>query len=626
MIKWEFPSSNYGEIKGFNDSGLATFGSNSYRSLAREICQNSLDAGLQGKRVKVEFSKFNISSHEFPGYSDFKQGVEKCLDQTKHFKNDKKASVFFSEAIQVLNKKSISFLRISDYNTKGLLGSRNSYNTDWINLVKASGSSDKGGQSGGSFGIGKSAPFVCSNLRTVFYSTLDIEGFKAYQGIAKLISFPLDKKTQDMSQGTGFYGETNQNQPVYSTLDIGGFSRAESGTDIFIAGFIEDDNWEEEIVSEIIGNYFYAIYKDTLEVVVGNTTINSTTIRSILDKSESDNIIMSNTKHYYEVLTSQDTVVFTENLCGYGDVQLQLLVSNDIDAPKKIAMIRKPWMKIKDYRQNISMYYSGIFLVLGEELNSFLRRLENPAHNDWEYGRLTLKQEQITAKRLLVEMKSFIKDKLLSMIQNSISEEESMAGLDDILPMDDDAEEADDTHNEVDYLNPVVSEVKEKKVKPIINNSKIKDGDYIKMQKEEDNIELGLDVGNSVGTRGTGKKKGKEESMNPGSDSPKYSIEEFEPEKVKFMVVDKKTNNYKLVFSSSTVPEKFSIKIYQLDEQGSRDLLIIGDASCSNNHVEVKNNILHLIVTDRSALINLDLIIKADKYFSVEVVFYEVKK
>lgn len=55
MSKWRFPSNDYGEKKGINDSGIATFRGTPLRSLAREICQNSLDAA-RDKTVRIEFN------------------------------------------------------------------------------------------------------------------------------------------------------------------------------------------------------------------------------------------------------------------------------------------------------------------------------------------------------------------------------------------------------------------------------------------------------------------------------------------------------------------------------------------------------------------------------------------
>ena len=39
---WKFPSTNGGQEYGFNDEGIEHFKSNPVKSLAREICQNSL--------------------------------------------------------------------------------------------------------------------------------------------------------------------------------------------------------------------------------------------------------------------------------------------------------------------------------------------------------------------------------------------------------------------------------------------------------------------------------------------------------------------------------------------------------------------------------------------------------
>ena len=53
MSKWRFPSNDYGEKKGINDSGIATFRGTPLRSLAREICQNSLDAARDIMKMRL---------------------------------------------------------------------------------------------------------------------------------------------------------------------------------------------------------------------------------------------------------------------------------------------------------------------------------------------------------------------------------------------------------------------------------------------------------------------------------------------------------------------------------------------------------------------------------------------
>ena len=73
--KWNFPSNNYGQIFGIADSGIETFKGTPIKSLAREICQNSLDAGIEnGKPVKIEFSTFEIEPKSIPDFSNLEYG------------------------------------------------------------------------------------------------------------------------------------------------------------------------------------------------------------------------------------------------------------------------------------------------------------------------------------------------------------------------------------------------------------------------------------------------------------------------------------------------------------------------------------------------------------------------
>lgn len=58
--KWNFPSNNHSQTIGIADSGVETFKGTPIKSLAREICQNSLDARLdnsQPARIGLKLSK-----------------------------------------------------------------------------------------------------------------------------------------------------------------------------------------------------------------------------------------------------------------------------------------------------------------------------------------------------------------------------------------------------------------------------------------------------------------------------------------------------------------------------------------------------------------------------------------
>ena len=183
--KWNFPSNNFGQIFGIADSGVETFKGTPIKSLAREICQNSLDAALEnGEPTRIEFKTFEIDPRQIPDYINLEDALKRALDFWSQ-QQSTKAKTFFKQALDVIHKPTITCLRISDFNTSGLVGSREEYNSPWCNLTKSSGASDKSGSHGGSFGIGKFAPYACSALRTVFYSTSDKDGVCASQGVSR---------------------------------------------------------------------------------------------------------------------------------------------------------------------------------------------------------------------------------------------------------------------------------------------------------------------------------------------------------------------------------------------------------------------------------------------------------
>ncbi len=125
--KWIFPDNGSGEIKGFNDAIIETFNDNPLKSLAREICQNSLDAALTNG-VIVEFKTFELEKNNFPAQKELEEVFTKCLDFAQDLSNPKTRN-FFTNAIDVISGKRICFLRISDFNTTGLRGSNKKVNS-----------------------------------------------------------------------------------------------------------------------------------------------------------------------------------------------------------------------------------------------------------------------------------------------------------------------------------------------------------------------------------------------------------------------------------------------------------------------------------------------------------------
>lgn len=435
MICWNFPLNNDGREDGLNDPGIETFKDNPLGSLAREIPQNSIDAADKdcGKPVEVHFELLELPITKFPDSKRFKSTLKACETYWRHIAAAKK---FFRAAQQVMDEKKIRLLKVSDYNTTGLLGSIDDRTSDWFKLTKAVGASDKAGNAGGSFGIGKHAPFACSELRTVFYATKDKTGKFAFQGVSKLVTHAIGGKT---TQGTGYFGEKVRNQPITKLSEVDPiFRRKEVGTDVFIVGFPKLSNWVDEVAKALIDSFFVAIYEGRLVARVGKTLINQASLGDLISKyGKADSTFMA--AAYYGALTSEEAHTFgMDDFEGLGKVELRVLANKTF--PKKVAMVRSG-MKIYDKGHfQTPVRFAGVFLAKGNDLNAFLRSLEPPMHDHWEANRA----EDVAAARTIVrKLYGWMNDAIKSLSAAGDVEELDAEGMSQYLP--DDLDEAPTT-------------------------------------------------------------------------------------------------------------------------------------------------------------------------------------
>ena len=112
MASWNFPSNGDGQIKGPADAGIENFNGTELVSLAREICQNSLDAFESDKKpVIIEFELYKIKNTDVPGYAELKDAMLKCARFWRKQNNIKTAN-FFDKAVEIMNKNHNTFFRI----------------------------------------------------------------------------------------------------------------------------------------------------------------------------------------------------------------------------------------------------------------------------------------------------------------------------------------------------------------------------------------------------------------------------------------------------------------------------------------------------------------------------------
>ena len=408
MYKWSFPNNGFGQIMGVANAGFEHFRGEGLKSLAREICQNSLDARRDvNKPVKVEFVFDSLPSKSIEGFSEYKKVLEQCLSYWSR-ENNQKAIKFLNEAKIESNRDRINFLRISDYNTTGLLWAYSDKADGWNALTKIDGGATKSGDEAGSFGIGKNAPFCNSYFRVVYYRTLNIDGEKAAQGVARIMSFPTDETDNmgSMTTGIGFYGNPEKNKPVENIEFLDKmYTRTEVGTDVFVCGFFWKTDWKSEICKEIIQNFAVSIYEGLLEVTVGDEKITRNTLERYVNRfNTKDNVSV------YSVLIKKDEVKeYYKNLLG-GRFRLRLFIKeqNDKSLNHKILVVRRVGMKLfylPSFSKSIA--HTGILDIQGEELSKFFREMENSNHDAWDHKK---HPDPDRAKNAFDELKRWIED------------------------------------------------------------------------------------------------------------------------------------------------------------------------------------------------------------------------
>lgn len=623
---WAFPSNNNGQLVGINDSGVETFKGTPIKSLAREICQNSIDAALlNGQPTYVEFQVFEVSPKDIPDIEGLKDAFNRCLQ----FQPFDKAKMFFKRALEILVGKKITCLRISDHNTTGLTGSREEYYSPWCNLVKSTGSSDKSGSNGGSFGIGKYAPFACSAFRTVFYSTNDTDGVTAYQGVSRLTSFK--SRDNDITQGIGFYGN-KKNTPVNDQISLDPSYKREStdyGTDIFILAFAGGADWHQQMVASVLDGFLYAVFAGKLVVNVNGTLINQDTLPKLVISYK--DYFEEYADEYYQVLTNEKAAQTFETDISEGKdritgkVTLRLMIMPEFH--RRVAMVRQTGMKIKD-KGNINglIPFAGVLYIEGDSLNSYLRNLENPQHLEWEIERADNKSE---AKRLLGALTKFIK-RSLDELKDDDTKEELDPSVGEYLSAEqaESPQEKDLTENINDTIKTISIRENPVHAKPTENqatgtgSTEIDDprGDIVVTDIPGEGGRDGRSTGGGNGGGGGGHDDG-----TGGGDTPvehRKSLSAIAPAKVRVFCRNKAEGKYTITFTPASSAQDGSIVLYMSAESQSYDASIFSASCVSCPSLRFSSNRIEGLVFEEKVPVTIEITLDYHDYCSMEVKAY----
>lgn len=432
---WKFPSVTGGNINSINNAGLETFRDNPIDSLTREICQNSLDAIKNPEKpVVVEFKKF--VSNGLPEKAQLHEAFIKGKETWKH--GNEKSLRFINSAMSILSESNIECLRISDFNTVGLIGAEKAeLGTPWSSLIKEAGSSNKRDDSGGSFGIGKAAPFLSSNLRTLFYSSFDKDGYLSHIGVADIMSFR--KGDNSVTLGKGYFTNNENSNAISGLLKLDPyFNRKETGTDIFITAFNGMEDWKNEMIYSILKNFFLTVFQKKLVVIIDGFEVSHSNIAELIEGLEenNDNQIL---KNYFKLLTSDQTVKILYPAKKYkdgvefeeGEAELLLLDGEDLN--RRVLMTRKTGMRIFE-QSNISgnISFTGLLYMKGKNMNKIFKQMENPAHNAWLSNRY--EKNPKLGEKIFADLRKFIREKVKETYHQEVADTMNAIGLSDFLP------------------------------------------------------------------------------------------------------------------------------------------------------------------------------------------------
>ena len=645
MRKWRFLSNQNSIIVGINDAGIETFTANMNRSLVREIIQNSLDAVIDDCQdpVEVEFVKFDLPTEEIPDFIEYKNAIIKCKESNV---NEPDAEKFFDNAEKLLSRDTVSVLRISDHNTKGLEGADTCVKgTSWSRLVKESGSSNKNQGSGGSFGIGKAAAFACSDLRTVFYSSKDLKGVVSNFGVAKLISFE-NEFPGDWTTGIGYYSEDEKFVAIDELASFdSSYFRNDSGTDIYIFGMHDGTDFQEAFIKAVLLDFLVSIVKKKLVVRVQDEVIDSSTLPKYMSKlNPHGDEEIKNLLEYYHIMTSRDPSVKVIKLnseiygksYGFKDEECTLYLKEGENLNRKIMITRRAGMRIfEQNRVSGSIDFTGVLVIEGDNMNEAFKKMEVPSHDAWEPGRV--RGEERKYKAILDELRRYMREMVKDTFGRVNTNSMDAFGASDFLP--DKLDDSEDDKLQKDELSTRIRNLDGKTVKPVKTKSKI-----------VDIVDVDPESGDSNGGSGKGQKPGPNSGSyppHPGPDpgpgpgpnsgpnpQPGGDIPGKEPNykeiqvKKRLICSNAKSGIYNLSLVIPSTASKGKLEFILSGEQSDFELPIV-EAKVSEGNAKVEKisgNKIFLEDLEKGKKLKVEVQVDFDEYCMMEADYYANKK
>lgn len=641
-IKWRFPASGHGERKGISSGDFEAFKKSPFKAFAREILQNSIDARDSDEEpTSVEFKTFEIETKNIKGCEGLKDQIRRCIEFWAH-KPD--YVEIYQGMLDVLNSDKITCLRVSDYNTTGLIGVETDKQKEnkFLALTKGTGVSEKSGiQAGGSKGVGKNAAFLMSSVSTVFYATRtnqSLEGeegiFVGSIGVSELISGYVDDNdvnNRDYTQGTGYFSLGEFNSAIGEIINLEpGYNRNERcGTDIFIIGFTASEGWEKEIINSILDSFMSTIVREDLEVNINGMKIDKEHIKDIVyDDNLTNEKNKSNVISQYRLLSGDPNVSVFDIDTEYGSCDLYVLPFSKEEeclATHKCVMIRHPLMKIKEEALGASFRVSAMCIIGEGKLGQKLRDIENLQHIDWEPKRIKDKFLRKEIENVLADIKKQINQKVIECLQLGDEKPLDPNGAGDYLPDANIGESnAGDTNGNkkpaetVTISKPKVNDTVEKNA-----TQKTDDGNALQPDIGSVDDTVDGDVSHPSGTNdndGGGHHPGDESSGEKQGDEVIFKRYKLSGVRYKVISTNKAEGKLRVIFTAPIDFETCYLNLSLLDDNNAPSPVEILEMQCNGVAIfsEDKNEYGPFAIKTNQKII-LDVRTNSTGYFGSEV-------
>lgn len=444
--KWNFLPKRKGEIgQSREDSSFAPFVEHKLRCLVREYIQNSMDVHSEKNPtgpIIVKIEKGSLNSSEYPELiQSLEHRLDACSVYCKSYPNGKDPYENKAEYLREHINSTIGFLKVSDYNTKGMpyIDDEDLTSPFRACVRESSASYKKSERAGGSHGLGKTVGFVNSKLNAVYYSTMDEDGNTFGEGIIKLCNHKLvdGYGVGTQYEATAFYDSCDGEKPNEGLAIPEDFRRNEPGTDAFVLGVEISDEDITTMKREVIRAFFDAINEDKLAVEICGEAINKSNLEEKMltyfpddTFGEFDKIrtqtpwIDFNPRPYYievlkkcgeddEHIVLNTEIDFPGQFPLLGNATLKMWKSERIKesgARDSIVYMRDNSMVIEVKRGRNNKGYFGVCICDGVGSES-LRIMENVTHDKWDSAELRdiAKPVRLKAEKTLSQLKDFIR-------------------------------------------------------------------------------------------------------------------------------------------------------------------------------------------------------------------------